>query len=62
MIPHVESTEIVAQINTLLEVLNDRGHGIRDYENTEYTIDRVEYVKDEDRFYCFFKQEDGDDK
>ena len=56
MIPHVESTDIVAQINMLLEILNARGHGIRDYENTEYTIDRVEYVKDEDRFYCFFKK------
>ena len=62
MIPHVESTDIVSKINMLLEILNARGHGIRDYENTEYTIDRVEYAKDEDRFYCFFKQEDGDDK
>ena len=62
MIPHVESTEIVSKINMLLEILNARGHGIRDYENTEYTIDRVEYAKDEDRFYCFFKQEDGYDK
>ena len=50
--PHVESTEIVAHVNLFLEILNSRGHGIRDWENTESVLDRVEYDKGEDGFYC----------
>ena len=55
--PHVESTEIIAQVNLLLEILNSRVHGIRDWENTDCILDRVEYDRNEDEFYCFFKQE-----
>lgn len=62
MIPHVESTEIVAQVNLLLEILNSRGHGIRDWENTECILDKVEYNKNEDEFYCYFRQETRNDQ
>lgn len=60
--PHVESTEIIAQVNLFLEILNSRGHGIRDWENTESILDRVEYDKNEDEFYCHFKQEARNDQ
>lgn len=62
MIPHVESTEIIAQVNLLLEILNSRGHGIRDWENTDCILDRVEYDRNEDEFYCYFNQEVRGDK
>ena len=52
--PRVESTEIVAQINMLIEMLNHRGHGIRDYENKECILERVEYDDIADEFYCYF--------
>lgn len=62
MIPHVESTEIVAQLNMLLEILNSRGHGIRDLDNPDCILDRVEYDKDEDEFYCYFRHEVRNDE
>lgn len=62
MIPHVESTEIIAQVNLLLEILNSRGHGIRDWENTDCILSRVEYDQNEDEFYCHFNQEARNDK
>lgn len=62
MIPHVESTEIIAQVNLFLEILNSRGHGIRDWDNPDCILDRVKYDKDEDEFYCYFRQEARNDK
>lgn len=58
VIPHVESTEIIAQVNLFIEILNSRGHGIRDWDNTDCILDRVEYDRNGDEFYCFFKQEE----
>ena len=58
MIPHVESTEIVARINMLLEVLKSRNHNIKDWENADCVIDRVEYHNGDDEFYCFFRNEE----
>lgn len=60
VILRVESTEIIAQVNLFLEILNSRGHGIRDWENTDCILNRVEYDKNGDEYYCFFEQEARD--
>lgn len=47
--------EISGVINKLLKVLKDKNTEIIDFENPDTCLDRIEYHKDDDELYCFFR-------